>query len=771
MIPVLYYGSETAFTSNGLGRLNDCISCVVTEERNGIYECEFEYPVTGIHFDEIQIDRIILCTHDESGDKQPFIIYAKSEPINGVVTFNAHHVSYRLNHSVVKPFTAANAALAIQAIPNNLLTDCDFTFWTDMTTSGLLRITAPRSVRNLLGGEEGSMLSHYHGEYEFDKFTVKLHQARGTDNGVTIRYGKNLKDYKRDYSCEGLYTAIIPYWYNADTDSSVYGDLIVASSAPMVEDVWTDQDGTLITDDNDNVFEFVFTRIIPVAYDFSDSFEEQPSVAELNSAASSFLSRNRPYLPNENYTINFVQMWQTEEYASYAPLQAVKLCDTVTIVYPDLGVNEKTKVIRTVYNCLLDRYDEIELGSPSKTYSQILLESNAADVTAKINKSEVRTFIARDQAIASATAQLTGQNGDSHIVFTLNADGGMEEMYIMDTDNPDTATNVWRYNSSGWGHSSTGKSGPYTIAATQQGSILADFITTGVLQGYSDQNYWDLTNGYLCAEKGQIGLFTFENGRLDYFAEFAGEYGTVTIAPSFLRYGTEYWPYGATEKSSGAYSYLDYEGFSIGEYNKLWNPTNKEVFRLTYLSDSNYDGRSYDFKIYGQTGGVVLGYVDSEHKVYSRTSWRIESNFEVQSGYTKSKIIDTGDYADRLVYCYETASPMYGDIGEGQIGDDGKCYVWLDPIFSETINTDQYQVFLQAYGDGKAYVSERHPGYFVVEGTEGLPFGWELKAKQGDLENVRLEQRSIEYQKPVEEYGEGAKQHIEEIMKERGLNG
>ena len=123
----------------------------------------------------------------------------------------------------------------------------------------------------------------------------------------------------------------------------------------------------------------------------------------------------------------------------------------------------------------------------------------------------------------------------------------------------------------------------------------------------------------------------------------------------------------------------------------------------------------YNFRICGQGENDVLGYVYSENKVYSRVNWLIESNFQVQSGYTKSKKVDTADYSNRLLYCYETASPMYGDIGEGPIGEGGRCYIWLDPIFAETIKTDQYQVFLQAYGDGKAYVSERHPGYFVVK--------------------------------------------------------
>ncbi|MDO4527437.1 MAG: hypothetical protein Q4C03_01470, partial [bacterium] len=76
MIPILYEASEREFTSNGLGRLRDCTRCEVTEERNGVYECEFDFPVDGNHFDLIIPGRIILVTHDDTGDTQPFDIYA-----------------------------------------------------------------------------------------------------------------------------------------------------------------------------------------------------------------------------------------------------------------------------------------------------------------------------------------------------------------------------------------------------------------------------------------------------------------------------------------------------------------------------------------------------------------------------------------------------------------------------------------------------------------------------------------------------------------------
>ena len=111
---------------------------------------------------------------------------------------------------------------------------------------------------------------------------------------------------------------------------------------------------------------------------------------------------------------------------------------------------------------------------------------------------------------------------------------------------------------------------------------------------------------------------------------------------------------------------------------------------------------------------------------------------------TKSRVVNTENYKDRLLYCYETPSPMFGDIGEGTIDETGKCYVYIDDVFAETIDTEvQYQVFLQKYGDGSIYVSERTPSYFVVSGTPNMKFGWELKAIQREYDTMRLEESSV----------------------------
>lgn len=162
------------------------------------------------------------------------------------------------------------------------------------------------------------------------------------------------------------------------------------------------------------------------------------------------------------------------------------------------------------------------------------------------------------------------------------------------------------------------------------------------------------------------------------------------------------------------------KGFTLYDADSSW--AEKRVMMY------NLDGGNYimlNRKLYG---------VETE---FSNT--KIIGTLTVSS--TKSRLATTENYNDRLLYCYETPSPMFGDLGEGKIDETGKCYIFLDDIFAETIDTDcTYQVFLQPYGKGECYVTERTSSYFVVEGTENLSFGWELKAIQKDFDTIRLEE-------------------------------
>lgn len=453
MIPILYNQNETSFTSNGLGRLTDAISCEVTEERNGKYELVMVYPTNGIHYGDIAIGRYIAATHSDARDIQPFIIYRIEEEIDGRVTINAHHLSYMLNGIVVKPFTASSITMVMTKLGTESINTNPFTFWTDKSTVGSFEVDTPRGIRSLLGGAVGSILDVYGtGEYEFDKWDVKLYQSRGQATDVSIRYGVNMSDYQHNTDDSEAYNAVVPFW--ADEEGSAIVTLPEWYLTP-----------TGITP----------SRLRLFAMDLSESFQSAPTEAQLRSAAQNRLDNSEAWIPAENFKVSFVQLWQTAEYESVAVLQRLNLCDSALVVYGGTTIREK--VISATYDTLRDRYVEMELGEPKTSFANMILKEAAQIVT----KAGV-TKTALQEAIDYATEMIQGGLG-GHLVINTDSSGHPDELLIMDTADTSTAVNVWRFNAGGLGHSHSGYNGPFNdVALTADGKINASMITTGILQ-------------------------------------------------------------------------------------------------------------------------------------------------------------------------------------------------------------------------------------------------------------------------------------------------
>lgn len=449
MIPILYEGTETSFTTNGLGRLSDAITCKVTEERNGSYELEMTYPVSGIHFEDITEGKIILAQPHDGGLTEPFIIYRIEKPINGICTIKGEHISYRLCDIVAMPFTAGTIQEAFGLIPSKSATSNPFNFTTDIVSSVGYTLDHPMSVRGMLGGESGSILDTYgQGDYEFSRFDVTLHRDRGADNGVTLRYGKNITDLKNVVDMSNVYTGIVPYWTDGE-NTVVLPEKVILS---------------------EHSGDYPFYIIKPV--DFSSDYEEQPTEAQLRDRAQRYITTNEGWKIRNNITVSFVALWDTEEYKEIAPLERVNLCDKVHVKYSPLGVDFSTKVVKTDYNVLLERYNSITLGD---TYYSL---NDYFD--GEIAQSEEEQSTHMQKAIARATKLIQGGLG-GHVVFNVNADGEPQEILIMDTDDIQTAVNVIRMNLNGIGFSTNGYNGPFTTAWTIDGHFVANFIDTGVL--------------------------------------------------------------------------------------------------------------------------------------------------------------------------------------------------------------------------------------------------------------------------------------------------
>lgn len=348
--PRLYPPTAAAWDTNGLGALSDCISCVVEETLNGPFELEMQYRLNGLHYADITLRSIILAKPNPTARPQPFRVYKISRPINGVVTINAQHLSYDLSGIVIEPFNAPSLVSALEGMKTNAVTDNPFEYETDKTVISDFVVSYPSSARSLVAGQRGSLLDTYGGELEFDRYQVKLLSHRGKDNGVTIRYGKNMTDVSQEEDGSGVYTGVYPYWYSEEEGSADLG-----SSYVPVEG------------------EFDFTRILLL--DLTEEFENKPTAEELTQKAQEYISNHDPGVPTISTTVSW---YQSKDF-----VESVNLGDVVGVYFSRLGISAKAKIVKTRYNALQNRYESVDIGS--------------------VRSSIAGTIVSMDQGVSSVT--------------------------------------------------------------------------------------------------------------------------------------------------------------------------------------------------------------------------------------------------------------------------------------------------------------------------------------------------------------------------------
>jgi hypothetical protein len=503
------------------------------------------------------------------------------------------------------------------------------------------------------------------------------------------------------------------------------------------------------------------------------------------------------------------------------------------VVFTDKDGNGHVSALTNVNLSLNGTTALSAIGESLKAYSYGSTGSFSAKQKAELEKWHSNVVADTKEAIDNASAQITGADG-GYVRFMYDENGVMTEILIMNTPDIATATKVWRWNSGGFGYSSNGYQGPFTTAITQDGSIVANFITTGVL------NAGLIQAGTMLADRIFGGTLTLGgnnnvNGTMIIKDASGNTIGTWNNNGLVLNKGSISGPsitIGGSNNVNGVLNVLGSNGNTVGKWNNNYfevdtsnlnidssgnlqlsenrpsfeddwwrrievnpeylnfymfrGPTEDEYIRAhikILLLSVSFSGIQPYFEV--SCGGLFFEDQVSSQRIiegaysytYSKYKFDISSRLDIR-GYvriydnltvdgTKSRVVNTDQYSDRLLYCYETPSPLFGDVGEGVIGEDGYCYIMLDAIFAKTITTDQYQVFLQKYGDGDCWVQERKGAYFIVKGTPGLSFGWEIKAKQRDYDQRRLDRNDDEFTVPTQKYGDDAAKHINDIQKER----
>lgn len=566
MIPILFEENETAFTTQGLGALADAVSVSVSRVINGKDELTMVYPSTGARYADILNDRIIYAVPEYKKAAQPYQIYKITKPLNGMITVYARHVgSQRPGYIPVTPFTAGSLAETLNSLPNHLAESSPFTFWTNKTVTANFKLSRPASLGKVLGGMEGSILDVYGGEYEFDGYTIKLWQRRGTDSGVELRYAKNITDIEQSEDFASIITGVVPYWEGMD-------GTVVSLPEVVVEGQYADT--------------YSFRRTI--VKDFTESFEEEPTVSELRAAATDYVSQSNLGVPEINLKVSFEHLAQYSGYENLQLLEKLNLGDTVSIFYEPLDVSATARIAKTTFDCLNEKYDSVQIGSVRSDLEQIMhtVSTNAAQIKQTLQQN-IPSALA--EAVENATDLITGANG-GYVVLDRDANGKPFQILIMDTDDKATATNVLRLNQNGIGFSTSGYSGPFSTAWTIDSNFVADFITAGtlnaalakigVLADAAGKNSWNMVTGAFAITNGSINIAT--NSAT--FDAITLTYGTksVQLNPTMMKYRDSTYP--------NEWANVDYTGFYINS-DSVGSLSNLQKSGLyLYVEDANAPG-------------------------------------------------------------------------------------------------------------------------------------------------------------------------------------
>lgn len=453
----IYLSNTTDFDNNGLGFLTDVISCYITDELNGNYELNMEYTING-HLSEYLIEENIIKCKVADGTEQLFRIKIVEKNFK-TIQITAQHIFYDLLNNFLEDVFPQNlnGQAFLTHILNNTNFSTNFTGYSDISDAKSARYVRRNPVMAIMGDIDNSMVNIFGGELKRDNFTINFLTKVGNDNGVKLYFGKNITGIDLTININDMATRVMPQGYDGLLLPEKYVDSSLINNYPTPKILKIEFDDVVY--DPESTEAGVYTNI-------------QDAYAALRAKAREQYSLGLDK-PSININVDWIELSKTNEYKNYVNLEKVNIGDTITSNV--FGMDYETRVISTTYDVLKDMITNFQIGTfkPS-LYSTM---NKTIQSVEEVNPSSILS-----QAQANATNLITRAMG-GYIYKTES------ELYIMDTNDPNTATKVWRWNLNGLGYSNNGIDGPYEVAITMDGSIVANFITTGqlntnVIQGY-----------------------------------------------------------------------------------------------------------------------------------------------------------------------------------------------------------------------------------------------------------------------------------------------
>lgn len=443
---ILYSDKTTSFSTLGIGALRDFISDpLITEELNGAYTLEFSYAKSGYLVDSIVEGAIIKANN------QPFRIWSVKKDMNKIEVF-AKHLFFDLSTNFLEDVapTKLKSQEALDWILKRAQTETLFKVSGDCSIIASARYVR-KNITDAIYNEDNAILKRFGGELELDGYNIIVHSKRGKNANFSIRYKKNLTGIEFNLDFSTVATRIMPQGANELFLEPKYVD------SPLIE----------------NYFTPIYKKV-----EFSNIGVDENTTEE---EAKELLLKQTQKLfeagidkPEISIKIDFVELSKCIEYKDYSNLEFCNLGDTIKAIIPELNINLETRIVKTVYNCSLKRFTNLELGTVKPDFA-----SNQSKVVNEINNavSQVKPESILNKAIEEATNIINHPfSGNIYI------DKNTGVLYLMDTNDILTSKNIWKWSLGGLGFSKNGVNGPYETAITQDGSIVANFITVGQME-------------------------------------------------------------------------------------------------------------------------------------------------------------------------------------------------------------------------------------------------------------------------------------------------
>lgn len=498
MIPVIFKPGEKDFTTNGLGRLIDATRCEITEEANGKYELEMDYPAISRFSDYFENGYQIKAKPNDLEEYHIFEIKQtfKDTFTNSIVIY-AQSRTYKLGNRQVRLVTVdnRNGAEAMRLIEQNMDEPCDIKLYSDINTASSTVFEA-RNVLNCIAGEQGSLLQYWGGEIKREPFKLSLLRRRGRDNVGTVRYGKDLKGLTIKFDWQSIVTKVLPFaelQSGADgTSQRIYGDAVKSEYI--------------------NKYPDVYAQYVQFTED-----QGVKDLSSLNKVAGKYFTTLYPGSdkPKVSIELEIEKLTDSEEAKEFAKMRNYNLFDTFTVYHKFYDIDIQTKVTGIVYDALAEKTIKITAGDIQVAFYKQQSQDFQEAIKTLTKKGYMSNFI------DYITDLINGVKGGSILQYPKNRP---HTLYFMDTDSTDTAKNVIAINNQGIGFSTTGWKGPFRNAWTIDGILNADFIRAGKIRSdifeTSFNAYGDilrLVNGALQAWNGKTKIMELTKQGLEFW--------------------------------------------------------------------------------------------------------------------------------------------------------------------------------------------------------------------------------------------------------------